>query len=628
MPLTRRAFGATMLGAWALAFLVILSTHTFSDDHFHRISSARQVARYGELPFRDFLDPGYFLTEFASAAVQILLGDNLLGEMLLNSAFIATGAILVFALTRRVSPSGISAAVISLLVVLSAPRAYDFDKFLFYPLGILLCWRYVDRRSTGSLVMLAAVAVLAGVFRYDNGLFIASAGLVAVAVTHGAERAVLMRRVGMFAAAGVVCAAPYLLFLQLNGGVIEAADQMLTYARREGGRTRVRALPSEAVSELHVTRLAPPPPDRIQIRWTPDADVERAELERRYTLHDGVVRGDAESRTWLYEIANTSRDNLRALIDNPRVADTHMVDRATARLTPQESLATRIRRRIPVVGEFAISWSASGAAAFLFYVFVGAPIAVIVIAVRRRRAVDAGERARVLSAAAMALLVALFILREPIVARLGGACGPIAVVGAWLWSRVHTRLLARGVATLVVIAAAVASEWDLTAYRLERNFPLRRDLFALASTTPPPTDLLPKPQEAGLVEYLRRCTRPDDRVFAAWFAPQLYFFSGRGFAGGMSVTFGRHWSEPRYQRRIVEKMMAESVPLVILMGTRSAFRDEYPLVDDYLHTRYRDAGMTAFGPDRETTYTVLAQSDRVPTSVDAASSMPCFAGRS
>ena len=129
--ITRAVVGP--LFVWVVAFVYTLTTYTFTDDHFDRISRARQIARYGELPFRDFFDPGYFLTEFLSAAVQRLAGDNLLGEMLLTSAFIATGAVVVMLLVRRVAPSAASAAVITVLVIVASPRPYDFDKFFFYP---------------------------------------------------------------------------------------------------------------------------------------------------------------------------------------------------------------------------------------------------------------------------------------------------------------------------------------------------------------------------------------------------------------------------------------------------------------------------------------------------------------
>lgn len=565
---------------WILAWLFTLTIYTFTDDHFDRISRARQIARYGELPFRDFFDPGYFLTEFVSAAVQRLAGDNLLGEMVLTSAFIATGALVVMLLVRRVAPSAASAVVITVLVIVASPRPYDFDKFFFYPLGILLCWQYIDRRTVRSVLSLAGAVVAAGMFRYDNGIFIGVAALVTIAVVHVRETATMIRRAGVFAAACIVWAIPYLVFLQMTAGIVDAAGQMVDYARREGARTRIAAVPTDVFSDFRIEPLQPPPPDRIQVRWTPDADMERQQIETRYGLHDAVTQGDPADRTWLYEIRDVSRENLRALIDDPRVADTHLVDRATAELTAQESFTRRLHRNIPLLGRWDVSWSASGAAGLLYYVFVGVPLIAAAAVFTRRMETD--ERARVLSAAAMALPVAAFILRDPIVARLGGAVGPVAVVGAWLWSRVHASWAARAAAAVVIVSAVVAAGVDVEPSRLRR-------VMGQASTSPPSTALVLDRDEAGLVGYLRRCTQPDDRVFAAWFVPQLYFFSGRGFAGGMVVTFGGHWSDPARQHRIVAKLKSESVPVAIFQDDGSEFRATYPIVDDYLRANYSTA---------------------------------------
>ena len=562
---------------WVLAWLFTLTTYTFTDDHFDRISRARQIARYGELPFRDFFDPGYVLTEFVSAAVQRAAGDNLLGEMLLTSAFIATGAIVVMLLVRRVAPSAVSAAVITALVIVASPRPYDFDKFFFYPLGILLCWRYIDRRTLRSLIALALTAVAAGMFRYDNGMFIAVAALVTIVAVHVREAPAMIRRLSVFAAACIVWVIPYLVFLQMTAGIVDAAGQMIDYARREGARTRIAAVPTDVFSDLRIERLQPPPPDRIQVRWMPAADMERRQLETRYRLHEGVARGDPADRTWLYEIRDVSRENLRALIDDPRVADTHLVDRATAELTSQESFTRRLHRNIPLLGRWEISWSASGAAGLLYYVFVGVPLIAAVMAFTRRMEID--ERARVLSAAAVALPVAVFILRDPIVARLGGAAGPVAVAGAWLWSRVHPSWPARAAAAVVIVSAVVATGVDVEPSRLRR-------VMEQASTSPPSTALVLDREEAGLVDYLRRCTQAEDRVFTTWFVPQLYFFSGRAFAGGMVATFGGHWSEPDRQHRIVAKLKTESVPIVVFQDDGSEFRSSYPIVDEYVRANY------------------------------------------
>jgi hypothetical protein len=417
-------------------------------------------------------------------------------------------------------------------------------------------------------------------FRYDNGIFIAAGALAAIVAVDVREPPAIMRRAGLFAAGCIAGAIPYLVFLQMTAGIGDAAGQMIDYARREGARTRIAELPGDVFADLRLESLQPPPPDRIQIRWAPAADPERHQLETRYRLHGGVTRGDPADRTWLYQIRDASRENLRALIDDPRVADTHLVDRATAQLTPQESLARRLYRQIPLLGGWDVSWSASGAAGLLYYVFAGVPLLAAVMAFTRR--MDIAERARILSAAAVALPVAVFILRDPIVARLGGAAGPVAVAGAWVWSRLHASWPAKAAAAGIIVTAVVATGFDRDSFRLRR-------VIEQASMSPPSPALVLEREEAALVEYLRRCTQPDDRVFATWFVPQLYFFSGRGFAGGMVVTFGGHWSEPDRQHRIVAKLKAEPVPVVVFQDDGSEFRATYPIVDQYVRANYQSA---------------------------------------
>ena len=89
------------------ALVFIVATYELTNDQFGRISPGWQLARFGDVPFRDFLDPGYFLTELTTAALQRLLGEQLLGEMLLNAVFIATGAVLVLRLSSQASRSTI-----------------------------------------------------------------------------------------------------------------------------------------------------------------------------------------------------------------------------------------------------------------------------------------------------------------------------------------------------------------------------------------------------------------------------------------------------------------------------------------------------------------------------------------
>ena len=565
----RRIVLVCALAVASLALLFSLATYTFSDDHFGRISPGRQIARYGELPFRDFFDPGYFLTDMASAAVQRVLGDNLLGEMLLTSSFVAGGAVAILFLVVRATSSPALACLTAVVAVLTFRRPYDYDKFLFYPLGLLASWRYAASLRSRDLVAAAVVTAIAGLFRYDNALFVAAGAITVIVALHLRESTHLAQRVGLFLAVCVVCVAPYVLFLMASGAAGAAVDQMTRYAQREGARTRILALPRGALPDIHVTRSPP--------------------------------------------------------------------------AQPQDSWRRRLRRNVPLIGRTSASWSAEGAAAASYYLFVVLVATATVVAVRAGGTDQRQERAQVLSAVTVSLLGILVILREPIIARIGGMIGPPAALAAWVWYRsAHLfrgpsggsrRAIARlwqvvrvTIAACVLVTLAVSTEWRSGLSLVRRNGNVLTRLDA-ATATPPAITMLPKPRLIGLVEYLRRCTQPEDRLFAAWFVPELYFFSGRAFAGGMVATFGDHWSEPAYQRRIVEKLRTESVPLVLAREGDESFSRGYPIVIDYLRANYREAGSSAFGATDGGRYTVFTQIDRAATGIDATTSMPCFTSR-
>ena len=56
--------------------------------------------------------------------------------------------------------------------------------------------------------------------------------------------------------------------------------------------------------------------------------------------------------------------------------------------------------------------------------------------------------------------------------------------------------------------------------------------------SPPRLDHVQKGEQLGIIRYLRECTARSDRVLIGWFAPDLYFFAQRGFAGGAVAFFG------------------------------------------------------------------------------------------
>jgi hypothetical protein len=548
---TRRRAVAGVAAAclWVAACVGSLGTLVFLNDHYGRISPARQIAVYGELPFRDFFDPGYFMPELGSAILQRLLGDNLFGEALLATTFVATGTVLVFLLGLRISHSPGIALAASIGAWLFLPRAYDYDKILFYPLGVLVCWRYIERPGAGSAWLLAAGLVAGALFRYDTGFYVAVAAFVTLAIVHGRDWRTLGRRLALVTAAVIALSTPALTFVQVNGGLADAVDQMVTYGRRETARTRVPEAPA-----------------------------------------------------------------IGALVEAARVP-----------AAPGESVRTRIR------------WTTAEADAFLLALFRTLPllaVVIVVLAVRSGGVSSADQVARLASLIAMCVLLNIFVLRDPVNARFGGIAGPAAILAAWLIQRAWTArravtraILRAGVAAVVALtawSAALSSDWGqrftYEAFRPAHLAGVVRGLTA----SPPALDTLPDRRLVGLVRYLRECTAPTDRVLLGWFAPEVYFYAQRGFAGAMVVVFGEHWSEERFQRRSIGALASQSVPLVILRAGDESFARSYPLIMRHIGEHYRNAGVTAFAPGGQVDYTVFVRRDRPPSYIHAASSMPCF----
>ncbi len=79
----------------------------------------------------------------------------------------------------------------------------------------------------------------------------------------------------------------------------------------------------------------------IYVRWEPSiTDAGRRNLESRFHLADGEM---PDAATWKYDLLDVSPGNIRALVAEPAVADTHALDRATGRLAPS---AVRTSRRL------------------------------------------------------------------------------------------------------------------------------------------------------------------------------------------------------------------------------------------------------------------------------------------
>ena len=78
-----------------------------------------------------------------------------------------------------------------------------------------------------------------------------------------------------------------------------------------------------AAAILSLTLSRDPVP--MHVRWAPGTtDAERAALEQQFHLTEGVV---TEGRTRAYHLTDTSTDNIRAIIQHPKVEDTSDLNR-------------------------------------------------------------------------------------------------------------------------------------------------------------------------------------------------------------------------------------------------------------------------------------------------------------
>jgi hypothetical protein len=147
---------------------------------------------------------------------------------------------------------------------------------------------------------------------------------------------------------------------------------MLKFARMAGvdGRTQALRLRSgRAALTLALVAvclpfagrmLAGPRGAEIHVRWQSPVDASaRSNLESRFHLRDGER---LEADTWRYDLVDTDPDNIRALVGDANVADTHDLDRSTYRLSAS-AVRTDRRQRFGDAGVAIVTladWAALG----------------------------------------------------------------------------------------------------------------------------------------------------------------------------------------------------------------------------------------------------------------------------
>ena len=278
---------------------------------------------------------------------------------------------------------------------------------------------------------------------------------------------------------------------------------------------------------------------------------------------------------------------------------------------------------------------------WLFYTFHLLPMASLVVLLRRED-VEAwsGETAVVAALIAMAIPVNLSFLRGQLDGRVPDAIVPAALLGSWLLGRVMRRPPARvpaliGAASIVMISAwAVIRVGDVVANLAKSDLlsgprilsQRAADLWDRFHRRVPERDHIPSRYAGALepfIQYVGRCTSPQDRLLVTGLFPEINVLANRGFAGGQISLRPFFHTSASDQALTVARLRRQSVPFVVsVRPLYPELKSQMPTVFEYVEQRFEPF---VHLPVPETPgVDVLIERDRRASRVDVATGWPCF----
>ena len=236
-------FAAALAAALLAAAWRVLTFHGFNNDHYIYLAGAQQMV-LGEWPVRDFVDPGWPLMYALSAVARALLGRALGVELLVVSCAFAIGAAFTLMAASRLSGSLIAAVLVTLIEIAISPRSFGYPKIALYAVAAWLFVTWAWHLTTPRILGLAALTVVAFLFRHDHGLYIGAGSLALIvfaSLRDGVRAAVTRPIVFGLALAGLLL--PWAIFVQYEVGLIAYFKAGLEFSRAEAEGTVLRALP-------------------------------------------------------------------------------------------------------------------------------------------------------------------------------------------------------------------------------------------------------------------------------------------------------------------------------------------------------------------------------------------------
>ena len=541
-----------------------------TDDHFFYLIRGWQIL-FGDLPVRDFVDHGAPLYYYVGAAVQIVGGRGTLSEIAFSSGMLALSAALICWLCGRASGSIVLGFVGALFFVCLEPRYYNYPKFLSYAAAIPLLWRFADAPGDRTRLWLAVVTVVAFLFRHDHGVFIAASMAALLLLMRDLSWGQRLKHFAIYGALTAVMLAPYLIFIQANGGIGTYFAQASAWAARDR--------------------------DRAPVVWpglfdNPDGVSDATAAATGIGKAVGVLRDNMVAWTFYTEIALPffALFVLWASSDGGRPG----WPRARAKLGMVAILA------IMLVAFFLRSPLAARLAD------PSVPLAILVtwliVAVPRmlisRAALSPAAQGRV----------------WPVRAVLGVGAATIAfILSAGLSRDFYDRLdrssmverIGKPFERVGQIAVQMRREWNL-------------DTWAERTDTP---------ELITLARYVNACTAPSDRVLVQAYLPQVLALAQRAFAGGHADLRPGFFATDDAQRLTLARLNAQPVPIILLDTGQSYenFRSSFPLITAYIDREYQLAGTREF--DGRFGINLFVRKDRTPAGTWEPLDWPCYSGK-
>jgi len=627
-----------------VALLVFVTTFFFQfvtvgipNDQFVHVSRAQQIL-LGDVPVRDFFDPGMILQYYASAAALVLSGHNLFGEAILTSFFIALGPTLTFLLAARLSGSWVIGAASAALVFVLVPRPYSYPKAFLYVLALNVGWRYAHALATRHLTALAGITAVAFLLRHDHGAYIGLFAVALIAFLYLRDPLRGLVAMGRYGTLTVVFLLPFWVFIQSTVG-LSAYVRSVDRPARELSALHFNRLPVRLDVSAPLAIVSPPSERRVSVNWSNVWQEDRGERETAYGLTRPVWR---EGSNWTYVPTDTRTETLGALVQDPDVVDTGGIDRHSYTLA-EEPVWTKMVRRFPVLRTQLLPSvvTPGNALAWLYYLFLVVPVAsavCLLVAVRRRH-IAAPEAAFVAAATLLSFVAFQTLVRGSPDSRLADVAGLVCVMAAWTvgrglgWRAPGRRVSGwgAGAATAVWLVTFWAASLDADLLdRVRKTGVLGGPRGVVDQLAEVSRDRRLRPIDSwhydpglgALTRYLLECTVPTDRLFVTWFAPEVFFFAERSFAGGQVYLHPGWHAAPDDQRLTVDRLERQRVPIVLSLADETAFARSFPLVHDHVMRHYRLVGESTFGGAQR--YAVRVDRRITASATYEALALPCY----